>query len=264
LPEKTTVAVNGRTVTIEGPRGKLQQPLQPGIEVRVEDGVVTLHRAGSTGEERARHGLARALLANAVVGVTEGFRKELEIVGVGYRGQVKGREVHLALGYSHPVVYPVPDGVEVVIDERANRITVSGNDKQQVGQVAADLRSLRKPDAYKGKGIRYRDEELSRSRARSSRASREASRARREAARRRRPWVRPWPSAPGKKASARSSSTAAVSSTTAGSRRLPTARAREASSSDGPEAAREQRSEQWLGTRTVAIGVNRDWGTSSG
>ncbi len=160
LPEKTTVAVNGGTVTIEGPRGKLQQPLQPGIEVRVEDGVVTLHRSGSTGEERARHGLARALLANAVVGVTEGFRRELEIVGVGYRGEVKGREVHLALGYSHPVVYPVPEGVDVSIDERANRITVSGNDKQQVGQVAADLRSLRKPDAYKGKGIRYRDEEI--------------------------------------------------------------------------------------------------------
>ncbi len=158
LPEKTTVAVNGSTVTIEGPRGKLEQPLQSGIEVRVEDGVVTLHRSGSTGEERARHGLARALLANAVVGVNEGFRRELEIVGVGYRGEVRGREVHLALGYSHPVVYPIPEDVEVSIDERANRIAVTGNDKQQVGQAAADLRSLRKPDAYKGKGIRYRGE----------------------------------------------------------------------------------------------------------
>lgn len=160
LPEKTTVGVNGGTVTIEGPRGKLEQPLQAGIDVRVDDGVVTLHRSGSSGKERARHGLARALLANAVVGVTEGFRRELEIVGVGYRAEVKGREVHLALGYSHPVVYPVPEGVDVAIGDRANRITVSGNDKQQVGQVAADLRSLRKPDPYKGKGIRYRDEEI--------------------------------------------------------------------------------------------------------
>ncbi len=158
LPDKAKVAVNGGTVTIEGPKGKLEQPLQRGIEVLVEDGVVRLHRSGSSGPERALHGLARALLANAVVGVTEGFRRELEIVGVGYRGEVKGREIHLALGYSHPVVYAIPDGIDVSIDDRANRIAVSGIDKQQVGQVAADLRSLRKPDAYKGKGIRYRDE----------------------------------------------------------------------------------------------------------
>ncbi len=158
LPEKTKVATSGGTVTIEGPKGKLEQPLQQGIEVRVKDGVVTLHRSGSSGPERALHGLARALIANAVVGVTEGFRRELEIVGVGYRGEVKGREIHLALGYSHPVVYPIPDGIDVSIDDRANRIAVSGIDKQQVGQVAADLRSLRKPDPYKGKGIRYRDE----------------------------------------------------------------------------------------------------------
>ncbi len=158
LPDKTKVAVDGGAVTIEGPKGRLEQPLQQGVEVRVEDGVVTLHRSGSSGPERARHGLARALLANAVVGVTEGFRRELEIVGVGYRGEVKGREVHLTLGYSHPVIYPIPDGIDISIEARTNRIAVSGIDKQQVGQVAADLRSLRKPDAYKGKGIRYRDE----------------------------------------------------------------------------------------------------------
>ncbi len=158
LPDRTKVAVDGGAVTIEGPKGRLEQPLQQGVEVRVEDGVVTLHRSGSSGPERARHGLARALLANAVVGVTEGFRRELEIVGVGYRGEVKGREVHLTLGYSHPVIYPIPDGIDISIEARTNRIAVSGIDKQQVGQVAADLRSLRKPDAYKGKGIRYRDE----------------------------------------------------------------------------------------------------------
>ncbi len=157
LPDEAKVAV-GDTVTVEGPRGALELPLPQGIGIRVEDGVVTLHRSGSSGPERALHGLARALVANAVVGVTEGFRRELEIVGVGYRGEVKGREIHLALGYSHPVIYPIPDGIEVSIDDRANRIAVSGIDKQQVGQVAADLRSLRKPDAYKGKGIRYRDE----------------------------------------------------------------------------------------------------------
>lgn len=158
LPDKAKVNVAGGTVTIEGPKGKLQQPLQRGIEVRVEDGVVTLHCSGTSGEDRALHGLARALLANAVAGVTEGFRRELEIVGVGYRGEVKGREIHLALGFSHPVVYAIPEGVDVSIDDRSNRIAVSGIDKQQVGQVAADLRSLRKPDPYKGKGIRYRDE----------------------------------------------------------------------------------------------------------
>lgn len=158
LPDNTKVSTSGGAVIIEGPKGRLEQPLQRGIEVRVEDGVVTLHRSGSSGPERALHGLARALLANAVVGVTEGFRRELEIVGVGYRGEVKGREVHLALGYSHPVIYPIPDGIGISIDARANRIAVSGIDKQQVGQVAADLRSLRKPDAYKGKGIRYRGE----------------------------------------------------------------------------------------------------------
>ncbi len=158
LPDGTTVAIAEGEVTVKGPRGQLRQPLQKGIDVRVDGGVVTLHRSGSSGQERALHGLARALLANAVLGVNQGFRKELEIVGVGYRGEVKGRELHLALGYSHPVVYQVPEGIDVTIDGRANRISVTGNDKQQVGQVAADLRSLRKPDAYKGKGIRYADE----------------------------------------------------------------------------------------------------------
>ena len=144
---------------IDGPKGKVKQSKVPGIDVSIEDGTVTVSRNGDAGPDRAKHGLARALLNNAVVGVTEGFKKELEIVGVGYRGEVKGRACHLALGFSHPVVYAVPEGIDVEIDKN-NKITVTGVDKQLVGQVAAELRSLRKPDAYKGKGIRYHDEHV--------------------------------------------------------------------------------------------------------
>lgn len=145
---------------IEGPKGKLQQSGLEGLEVEIDGTTVTVKRQGDSGPERAMHGLLRSLLNNAVIGVTEGFKKELDIVGVGYRGEVKGREAHLALGYSHPVVYPIPEGIEVEIDKN-NHITVSGADKQRVGQVAAELRALRKPDAYKGKGIRYSDERIS-------------------------------------------------------------------------------------------------------
>ncbi len=117
--------------------------------------MVTVSRSADSGDLRAKHGLMRSLIANAVHGVSQGFRKQLEIQGVGYRAQLKGREVHLALGYSHPVVFKVPPGIEVEVDERAGRITVEGADRQQVGQVAAEIRTLRKPEPYKGKGIRY-------------------------------------------------------------------------------------------------------------
>ena len=157
IPGGAKVEVKDGVFHIEGPKGKLQQAAIDGIEVEIEDGAIHCKRRGDSGPERAKHGLMRALLNNAVVGVTEGFKKELEIVGVGYRGEVKGKEVHLALGYSHPVVYSIAEGVSVEIDKN-NKITVSGADKQQVGQVAAEIRSLRRPDAYKGKGIRYSDE----------------------------------------------------------------------------------------------------------
>jgi large subunit ribosomal protein L6 len=128
------------------------------FDVKIDDGTVTVARPGDTGPERAKHGLLRSLLANAVQGVSSGFQKTLDIVGVGYRAEVKGREVHFALGYSHPIVYPIPEGIEVEIEPKVNRITVSGADKQKVGQVAAEIRKLRKPDPYKAKGIKYTDE----------------------------------------------------------------------------------------------------------
>ena len=157
IPSGTKFELKDGVFHIEGPKGKLQQAALEGLDVSVKDDTITIARHGETGPDRARHGLLRSLLNNAVLGVNEGFKKELDIVGVGYRGEVKGRECHLALGFSHPVVYAIPEGVDVEIDKN-NHITVSGVDKQRVGQVAAELRSLRKPDAYKGKGIRYSDE----------------------------------------------------------------------------------------------------------
>jgi large subunit ribosomal protein L6 len=159
LPKGTKFEVSGGAVTIEGPKGKIRQPLLAGVEVKVDGQTVEVRRSGDAGPERSRHGLLRALLANAVRGVSEGFQKELQVVGVGYRGEVKGRELHLSLGYSHPVVFPVPPGIDVEIDKQ-HKITVRGADRQQVGQVAAEIRGLRPPDAYKGKGIRYMGEQL--------------------------------------------------------------------------------------------------------
>ena len=159
VPNGTKVSFSGRVFEAEGPKGKVSQEIVEGVEVEIEDGVVKVVRSGDDGPSRSRHGLVRALLANAVHGVSEGWTKELEIHGVGYRAESKGREVHFALGYSHPVVYPVPEGVEVEVD-RNTQLKVSGADRQQVGQVAAELRELRRPDAYKGKGVRYKDERL--------------------------------------------------------------------------------------------------------
>lgn len=158
IPQGTKVTVSDGVVTAEGPKGKVSQSLLSEVEVALEEGVLQVKRTGETREHRARHGLTRALLANAVHGVSVGFKKELEIHGVGYRVELKGKALHLALGYSHPVVFPVPEGIEVQVDEKAGKIAVHGADKQQVGQVAANIRSLRKPEPYKGKGIKYADE----------------------------------------------------------------------------------------------------------
>jgi len=158
VPSGTKVEVAAGVFTAQGPKGKVSQSLFEGYPVAVEDSEVRVARPGDSGPERARHGLLRSLLANAVDGVSRGFTRQLDIVGVGYRAEVRGREVHFALGYSHPVVFPIPDGIEIEIDARANRVTVSGADKQQVGQVAADIRRLRPPEPYKGKGIKYADE----------------------------------------------------------------------------------------------------------
>jgi large subunit ribosomal protein L6 len=159
IPSGVKVELKNGALHVEGPKGKLSQTVLEGVDLEIADGSITVKRRGDSGPERAKHGLMRALFANAVAGTSQGFEKKLQIVGVGYRGEVQGQKVNLSLGYSHPVVFDVPEGIKVEIDKQ-NVITVSGADKQQVGQVAAELRSLRRPDAYKGKGIRYADEVL--------------------------------------------------------------------------------------------------------
>jgi large subunit ribosomal protein L6 len=162
VPSGTQVEIQEGVFTAQGPKGKVAQALFDGYPVQVDGNVVTIERPGDTGPERSRHGLLRALLANAVQGVSAGFVKQLDLVGVGYRAEVKGGHVQFALGYSHPVLYNIPEGIKIEIDPKSNRITVSGADRQQVGQVAAEIRSLRRPDPYKGKGIKYTNEVLRR------------------------------------------------------------------------------------------------------
>jgi large subunit ribosomal protein L6 len=158
LPKGVEVKQDGNAITVKGPKGSLVTPIVPGIGVKVENNVVSFTRSDNEGKSRATHGLMRALVANNVTGVTEGFKKELDIVGVGYRAEVKGKEVVFQLGYSHPIRFPVPKGIDINVDAKSGHITVNGIDKQQVGQTAAEIRSLREPDPYKGKGIKYSDE----------------------------------------------------------------------------------------------------------
>jgi large subunit ribosomal protein L6 len=162
VPSGTKVEIQDGQFVAEGPKGKVAQPLFDNFPVKVDGNVVTIERPGDTGPERAKHGLLRALLANAVQGVSAGFTKQLDIVGVGYRAEVKGPQVQFALGYSHPVMFDIPEGIAIAIDAKANRVTVTGADRQKVGQVAAEIRRLRKPDPYKGKGIKYTNEILRR------------------------------------------------------------------------------------------------------
>lgn len=162
VPSGTKVSVEAGVFTAEGPQGKVSQGVFEAFPVEIKEGVVTVSRPGDTGSERARHGLLRSLLANAVNGAATGFEKSLDIVGVGYKAEVRNREIHFALGYSHPVVFPIPEGIDIDIDAKANRVRVKGADKQQVGQVAAEIRHLRKPDPYKGKGVKYTGEILRR------------------------------------------------------------------------------------------------------
>jgi large subunit ribosomal protein L6 len=158
VPKGVQVTLKDGLVEVKGPKGQLSQALPPGVTVVLEDGQVVAS-VGEAREQRKFHGLGRTLVANAVQGVSEGFKRELDIVGVGYRAEVKGRDVHFALGYSHPVVFPLPQGIDVAI-EKQTHVTVTGIDKQLVGQVAANMRSLRKPDPYKQKGVRYTGEVL--------------------------------------------------------------------------------------------------------
>lgn len=161
VPESVTIDVAPGRVAVKGPKGELTQALSTDMKVEQSDGVLTVERPTDRGEHRALHGLTRSLIANMVEGVTEGFEKRLEIQGVGYRAQLKGKNLELALGYSHPVAIEAPEGIEFEVPQ-PTEIVVRGIDKQLVGQVAADIRKRRPPEPYKGKGIRYRGEHVMR------------------------------------------------------------------------------------------------------
>lgn len=155
IPEGVRVTIDGHSVTVRGPKGELSRGFDPRITVELQDGKLVISRANDQPRVRALHGLTRALLANMVVGVTTGFRKSLEIVGVGYRAEMQGQDLVLQVGYSHPVRYTPPRGITLTVEQGNRIIHVDGIDKELVGEVAAQIRAVRKPEPYKGKGIRY-------------------------------------------------------------------------------------------------------------
>ena len=159
VPKGVTVKIAPDAVEVQGPKGKLRQAVPPGIVFTQKDGSLVAKLEREDPSLRKFHGLARSLVANAVTGVSEGFKKELDIVGIGYRAELKGQQVHFALGYSHPIVFNIPAGVDVAV-EKQTHLTITGVDRQMVGQVAANIRSMRKPDPYKQKGVRYTGEVL--------------------------------------------------------------------------------------------------------
>jgi large subunit ribosomal protein L6 len=159
LPGGVEVSIAGRTVTVKGPKGTLSRDIPGDIVVRKEENTLVVERPNDERTNRSLHGLSRTLVNNMVVGVTEGFTKELEIVGVGYRAEAQGQNLRLALGFSHPVIVPAPDGISFEIPAQT-RVIVKGIDKELVGQVAANIRSIRKPEPYKGKGVRYLNERI--------------------------------------------------------------------------------------------------------
>ncbi len=167
VPKGVTVTVGERELEVKGPKGTLRTPVPEGITFRLEDGQLQAERASD--ELAAQHGLARALANNAIVGVTEGFTKQMDVVGVGYKADLQGRKIVFSLGYSHPIEFPLPEGIEVKSERVATKssipqyqltLTLTGIDKQRLGQVAAEMHRLRKPDPYKGKGVRYADVQL--------------------------------------------------------------------------------------------------------
>ena len=167
LPKGVTVTVGERELEVKGPKGVLRTPVPEGITFRLEDGQLQAERASD--DLAAQHGLARALANNAIVGVTEGFSRQMDVVGVGYKADVQGKKIVFSLGYSHPIEFPLPEGIEVKSERVATKssipqyqltLTLSGIDKQRLGQVAAEMHRLRKPDPYKGKGVRYADVQL--------------------------------------------------------------------------------------------------------
>jgi large subunit ribosomal protein L6 len=158
LPEKVEVDIRGSEVTVKGPKGTLQRPMSPDMRIKVEDGVLTVERPTDHRNHRSLHGLTRALLANMVQGVSEGFSKTLEIVGTGYRAEMQGETLILYLGYSHPIEFPPPDGISFEVPRGGRMVTVQGYDKELVGEIAARIRRQRPPEPYKGKGVRYEGE----------------------------------------------------------------------------------------------------------
>lgn len=161
IPAGVKIVMDGSTVRAEGPNGKLAQDVPSGLAVTVDGGTLTVAREAETRTLRALHGLTRSLIANMVHGVNDGFQRKLEIVGIGYRAQLQGKNLQFSLGYSHPVVFPLPDGIQAEV-ERQVSITLRGADKALLGQTAAQIRALRKPNPYKGKGIRYAEEQVRR------------------------------------------------------------------------------------------------------
>lgn len=158
IPDKTKVDIQGKTVTVTGPKGNLSCEIHKDISADLEDNTIVVSRPSDNKKHRALHGLTRALINNMVVGVNEGYKKELQIIGVGYRAEMKGNNLVAHLGYSHPIVMAPPEGVNIEVLPKENKIIVDGIDKQLVGQTAAKIRAFRKPEPYKGKGVRYVDE----------------------------------------------------------------------------------------------------------
>jgi len=159
LPKGVSVKMAAGRVEVQGPKGKVSQYVPPGITFTQDDGTLVAKTERDEPALGKFHGLARSLVANAVIGVTDGFKKELDIVGIGYRAELKGKQVVFALGYSHPIVFDIPNGIDITIDKQTH-VTVMGVDRQLVGQVAANIRRMRKPDPYKQKGVRYMGEVL--------------------------------------------------------------------------------------------------------
>ena len=159
IPPKVKVAVNGRNVSVEGPKGKLNLELNRRTSAKVEGDKVLVSRDGDDAEAKALHGLSRALVNNMVKGVSEGFVKRLGIQGVGFKAAVQGKAVNLSLGYSHPLIYPIPDQIKVTVEENT-KLTIEGPDKHMVGKVAAEIRAYYPPEPYKGKGVRYEGEHV--------------------------------------------------------------------------------------------------------
>jgi large subunit ribosomal protein L6 len=162
VPNAVEVQLNGVNLKVKGPKGEMQREFHPNMKIEKDDGVLKVLRPNDEPKNKALHGLTRTLINNMVLGVSEGFSKTLAVIGVGYKVELKGKDLLLQLGYSHPVNYPAPDGIQFEVDAKQNLISVKGVDKEKVGQVSAEIRSLRPPEPYKGKGVQYQNEKIRR------------------------------------------------------------------------------------------------------